>query len=287
MFVVQISLLIVTFLSLISQNLSLMQTTKEVNSHPRIAPCVNMWSATFLFLFFFFMPFVECWCMHMPYRPVKPNEMDHTTPLISHATLNLWYHTSMLTIAKLRNITCTLVATGVILRSLECTDLPSSKSHTLSMHMFIIFKLPCLQIMPEVLKSTKSFQVNPQQGDFLRSTLYNISHNAAQSGNLSVRDLRFHLWVATMRCRLHLEKVEDEDTRRLQIWRWFPARLPKVSRFKTRRRDKVCVCVCVHLSSPTGSQLSERLCNSQRPKNKGIVWRDAPNLTLLRTQLML
>ena len=55
MFVVQISLFIVTFLSLISQNLSLMQTAKEVNPHPRIAPCVNMWSVTFLFLFFFFL----------------------------------------------------------------------------------------------------------------------------------------------------------------------------------------------------------------------------------------
>ncbi len=55
MFVVQISLLIVTFLSLISRNLSLMQTTKEVNPHPRIAPCVNMWSVTFFFFFFFFL----------------------------------------------------------------------------------------------------------------------------------------------------------------------------------------------------------------------------------------
>ena len=52
MFVVQISLLIVTFLSLISRNLSLMQTTQEVNPHPRIMPCVNMWSVTFLFFFF-------------------------------------------------------------------------------------------------------------------------------------------------------------------------------------------------------------------------------------------
>jgi hypothetical protein len=51
MFIVQISLLIVTFLSLISQNLSLIQTTKEVNPHPRITPRVNMWSVT-LFLFF-------------------------------------------------------------------------------------------------------------------------------------------------------------------------------------------------------------------------------------------
>ena len=53
MFVVQNSLLIVTFLSLISRNLSLMKTTKEGNPHPRIAPCVNMWSVT-LFLFFIF-----------------------------------------------------------------------------------------------------------------------------------------------------------------------------------------------------------------------------------------
>ena len=37
MFVVQLSLLIVTFLSLISQILSLMQTTKEVNPHSFIA----------------------------------------------------------------------------------------------------------------------------------------------------------------------------------------------------------------------------------------------------------
>ena len=51
MFIVQISLLIVTFLFLISQNLSLMQTTQEVNPHPRSAPCVNMWSVFFFFFF--------------------------------------------------------------------------------------------------------------------------------------------------------------------------------------------------------------------------------------------
>ena len=55
MFVVQISLLIVTFLSLISQNLSLVQTNKEVNLHSRITTCVNMWSVTFLLCFFFFL----------------------------------------------------------------------------------------------------------------------------------------------------------------------------------------------------------------------------------------
>jgi hypothetical protein len=46
MFVVQIPFFIVTFFSLYCQ------TTKEVNPHPRIAPCVNMWSVTILFFFF-------------------------------------------------------------------------------------------------------------------------------------------------------------------------------------------------------------------------------------------
>jgi hypothetical protein len=48
MFVVQISLLI-------SWNLSLIQPTKEVNPHPRIAQRVNMGSVTFFFFFFFFL----------------------------------------------------------------------------------------------------------------------------------------------------------------------------------------------------------------------------------------
>ena len=50
-FVVQISLLIVMFLFLISQNLSLLKNTKEVNPHPCIAPCVNMWSVLFFFYY--------------------------------------------------------------------------------------------------------------------------------------------------------------------------------------------------------------------------------------------
>ena len=54
MFMVQISLFIVTESSLVSQILSLVEITKEVNPHPHIAPCVNMGSVTFLFLFFFF-----------------------------------------------------------------------------------------------------------------------------------------------------------------------------------------------------------------------------------------
>ena len=51
-FIFQISLFVITFLSLISQIVSwLLQTTKEVNPHPRIVLCVNMWSVTFFFFF--------------------------------------------------------------------------------------------------------------------------------------------------------------------------------------------------------------------------------------------
>jgi hypothetical protein len=124
MFVFQILLLIVTFLSLISQNLSLMQTTQEVNSHPRMAPCVNMWS-------------VECWCMHLPHRLGRPSGVDHTNvgdgrtnsncPHISFVlfhniicyTNSIVLHIHVIT-TKLHNITRTLVATSVILWSLEC-----------------------------------------------------------------------------------------------------------------------------------------------------------------------
>ena len=42
MFIVQTSLLIVTFLSLLSRISSLMQTTKKANPHSHITPCVNM-----------------------------------------------------------------------------------------------------------------------------------------------------------------------------------------------------------------------------------------------------
>ena len=99
-FIVQISLLIATFLSLISQFFSLMQTIKEVKPHPHIAPCIKMWSVTFLFLFFFFilchlLNVGACIC-HIAQE--RPSGVDHTTSLkcctlcysiVSHATLVL------------------------------------------------------------------------------------------------------------------------------------------------------------------------------------------------------
>ena len=99
MFVVYISLLIGTFLSFISRNFSLMQTTRKVNSHPRIVPCVNMWSVTFFFVFLFFflchlLNVGACIC-HIA-RPWRPSGVDCTNGgerrmnpnfIVSHATL--------------------------------------------------------------------------------------------------------------------------------------------------------------------------------------------------------
>ena len=102
---VQISLLTVTFLSLISQNLSLMQTTKEVNPHCRIGPCVNMWSVTFSFFIFLICHLLNVGaCVHhiaregqlewttLAYVTGEQIQIVLTSPLcystMSHATLN-------------------------------------------------------------------------------------------------------------------------------------------------------------------------------------------------------
>ena len=82
MFIVHISLLIVIFLSLESQILSFMQTTKEVNPHPRIASCVNMWS---VFFFFFFCHLLNVGaCVH---HIVQEGQMEWTTPHHSNVAL--------------------------------------------------------------------------------------------------------------------------------------------------------------------------------------------------------
>ena len=138
MFVVQISLLIVTFLSLISRNLSLMQSTQEVNPHRHIAPCVSMWSVTFLFFFFSLCHLLNvgaCIC-----DIARPSGVDHTSigDMITNSNCphiffvlfhNLTCYTNSIVsrihvnTTKPRNIMCTLIAIGVILWSLECTCL--------------------------------------------------------------------------------------------------------------------------------------------------------------------
>ena len=122
MFVVQILLLIVTFLSLISQILSsIMQTTKEVNLRPRIASCVNMWS-----VFFFHLLNVSACICHIGWegqvewphqRRWEENESNFHSVTCYIDSIVSRIHANTKT---LRNITCTLVATGGILRSLQC-----------------------------------------------------------------------------------------------------------------------------------------------------------------------
>ena len=73
MFLVEIPLLIVTFLSLISWVLPSMQIIEEVNPHPHITSHVYMWDVCFVFLFFFcfLCHLFNSWCMDTSHCPRK------------------------------------------------------------------------------------------------------------------------------------------------------------------------------------------------------------------------
>ena len=134
MFVVQTSLLIITILSLISQNFSLMQTTQEVDPHPRIVPCVNMWSVTFFFFFLCHLLNVGAYVRHIAQDGVDHTSVGdgRTNSNCPHIFFVLFHNVTCyinsivscihVNTTKLCNVTCTLVATYVILRSLECID---------------------------------------------------------------------------------------------------------------------------------------------------------------------
>jgi hypothetical protein len=120
-----------------------MQTIKEVNpTHSHYAMCqhvefVVVVVVVLLLLLLLLLPLVECWCMCVPHRLGRPSGVDHTSvgdgrtnsncPHISFVLLHsvTCYTKSIVSrihanTAKLHSITCTLVATCVILLGLEC-----------------------------------------------------------------------------------------------------------------------------------------------------------------------
>ena len=102
-----------------------MQTTIEVNPQPWIAPCINMWSVTFLC----HLLNVGAYICHISQEGQV--ESHHTIKMLHFVSLysftcytNPIVSRIYVNTTKLHNITCTLVAIGVILRSLECMSMP-------------------------------------------------------------------------------------------------------------------------------------------------------------------